>query len=173
MLEEWKDIKGFEGYYQVSNLGRVKSLARKVKDYRGTKQNSERMLRPKSKRIKNSYLIVCLSKDGVTTTHQVHRLVALAFLGDGYGKEVNHKNGIKSDNRAENLEWATRKENLTHAHRTLRRNNVPVRCVETGEVFISQTVAGEHYKTSATNICTNLGRKDRTVAGMHWERVAL
>lgn len=102
-LEEWRDIAGYEGKYQVSNLGNVKSLQRK-----------ERLLKPASN---GSYLFVVLSKGGESKMHYVHRLVAQAFIPNAMNKcDVNHLNCVKTDNRAENLEWATRRENLVHAH---------------------------------------------------------
>lgn len=174
MVEEWKDIKGFEGFYKVSNLGRVKSLSRVVNTYKGTKRNGERILKPKRKLMKNSYLTVCMSRKGMITTAQVHVLVADAFLPKPNCKvEVNHKNGIKSDNRAENLEWVTRKQNILHSARVLGQHGVAVRCVETNEVFKSQTQAAERYGIAAPNICTATKIRTRTCGGYHWERVKL
>lgn len=175
MVEIWKDIDGFEGFYQVSNLGRVKSLARVVNDYRGTgKHNKERILKPKRKNVANSYLTVCFSKYGTITTHQIHTLVARAFLGNpDAGQEVNHKNGVKGDNRVENLEWVSRRENIMHASRVLGYKNVPVKCVETGQVFISQTVAAEWCGNDSANICVATKRPTRTAGGYHWERAKI
>ena len=101
MKEIWKDIKGYEGMYQVSNLGRVRSLKYgKYKILKGTKSKG--------------YLQVRLSKNGYQTTYRIHRLVAEAFIDKIEGKNcVDHINGIIDDNRSENLKWCTVKENNT------------------------------------------------------------
>lgn len=109
MNEIWKDICGYEGKYQVSNLGRVKSL------YDG--HGNYRELIMKGRNEGHGYLKVDLSKDGKCKGIRIHRLVAMAFIPNPENKkDVNHINGIKSDNRAVNLEWATRSENLKHAY---------------------------------------------------------
>jgi len=119
-LEIWKDVVGFEGEYMVSNIGRIKSLDRTVtlKNHYQIKTRSvkERILRL-SKRSNNSpYYIVTLSG---RKSLLVHRLVAIAFIPNPLNKpQVNHKNGIKSDNILENLEWVTVKENAIHAIKT-------------------------------------------------------
>lgn len=108
--EMWKDIPGFEGAYQVSNMGRVKSLTRKVWNY--TKPGI--ILRPGAK--ENGYLHVGLSYGGKREKHaHVHRLVAQVFIPNPNNlPEVNHKNLNKADNRVENLEWCTSKYNKAH-----------------------------------------------------------
>ena len=104
MNEIWKDVNGYEGDYQVSSLGRVKSF----------KYGKEKILKPgKGSR---GYLTVSLSKNKKGKTIKVHRLVALAFIKNPQGKRtVNHINGVKADNRLSNLEWATDSENIKHA----------------------------------------------------------
>lgn len=111
--EIWKDIKGYEGYYQVSNLGNVKSLERYVPHERKTFEFiRERILKQHKKR----YCFVALSLNGKIKNLTVHRLVAKAFIPNPENKEtVNHISGNKHDNRVENLEWLTVEENNNHA----------------------------------------------------------
>ena len=106
--EIWKDAPGYEGRYQVSNLGKVKSL-----NYNRTCK--EVIL--KAGKDGRGYLRVVLRKDGNSITNKVHRLVMLAFVGKS-DLEVNHINGIKADNRFENLEYCSRSENIQHAYDT-------------------------------------------------------
>lgn len=110
--EIWKDFKGYEGLYQVSNLGRVKSLERTFLDKIGHKQHiKERILKPKTDR--NGYLRVGLSNgNGKPKTLSVHRLVCQAFHKNPENKpSVNHIDENKVNNTASNLEWCTVKEN--------------------------------------------------------------
>lgn len=121
-METWKDIKDYEGCYQVSNLGRVKSLERTVK--RGTNflPIKERIL--KSYINTDGYLMVDLRKDGKRKTTRIHRIVGEAFITNLENKpEINHKDGIKINNEPENLEWCTHGENIKHAFKSGLRNN--------------------------------------------------
>lgn len=124
MKEIWKDVIGYEGLYQVSNLGRVKGLKRESKHYKGgVRVYNERFLNPCLH--KDGYLKVGLIKDGINKQHSVHRLVCSSFIENIYNKpQVNHKNGVKTDNRLENLEWSTSSENHKHAYKIgLRHQN--------------------------------------------------
>lgn len=118
MEEIWRDIVDYEGLYQVSNLGRVRSLDRYVKTtpngIETTRLHKGKILTPKI----NRYAQVALSKNGVPSYHYIHRLVAIAFIPNPDNKpEVNHINGLeKLNNCVDNLEWATRKENEQHKH---------------------------------------------------------
>lgn len=106
MKEIWKDVVGYEGLYQVSNLGRVKTLPK-----RGHKSC---IMKPSLK--KDGYIRIHLSKNAISKTLYVHRIVAEAFLPRCNNKyEVNHINGIKTDNSVDNLEWVTRSRNQLHA----------------------------------------------------------
>ena len=119
MQEEiWKDIKGYEGLYQVSNLGRVKSLKRKYK-----KRYIDKEIIKKFSKIPKGYLRTGLSKNGIVKYYFVHRLVAEAFIPNYDNLPcVNHKDCNTANNMADNLEWVTYKENNSYKNHHLKRN---------------------------------------------------
>jgi predicted XRE-type DNA-binding protein len=114
MKEVWKDIPEYEGLYEVSNTGIVRS-----KD-RITPHGRFRKSQILSMHVNHGgYLRVALCKDSKKKFYSAHRLVALSFFGIDENKtQVNHKNGIKTDNRVDNLEWVTLSENMEHAYKT-------------------------------------------------------
>lgn len=110
--ETWKPVVGYEGWYKVSDRGRVC----RIKAYNTTRVG--RILRPIKD--KDGYYLVDLYKEGVRKHCKVHRLVLMAFAGfPEPGQEGNHKNGIKSDNYPDNLEWVTKSENGLHSRQVL------------------------------------------------------
>ena len=115
-IEIWKDVVGYEGIYQVSNLGRVKSLEKKFWSNKNNSFSINKEFIRKLSSTRKGYLRVGLMKDLKQKPFLVHRLVAIAFIPNLENKpEVNHINGIKNDNRVENLEWVTTKENVIHS----------------------------------------------------------
>lgn len=123
-MEEWKDIAGYEGLYQVSNLGRVKSLDRCVQRGNGIMKkqgrimNQTRLIR-KPEQGKAIYHTVLLSDSGMHKRYLVHRLVATAFISNPLQKDqVNHIDGNGENNNVSNLEWCDGKENMRHAWET-------------------------------------------------------
>lgn len=104
-MERWKDIKEYKGLYQVSSLGRVRSLPRNTTKGGIIKGNKSRF-----------YQSLCLSKNGYIKSYAIHRLVAITFIKNSDNKPyVNHKDGNKFNNRVDNLEWTTPSENKIHA----------------------------------------------------------
>lgn len=116
MEEEWRDIKGWEGHYMASSLGNIKSLDKTV----GAKHNYTREI--KGKIVKpcmgtNGYLYVGLCRNSVSKNHSVHSLIATSFLLNPLGKlQINHKDGVKTNNIVSNLEFVTQSENMQHSY---------------------------------------------------------
>lgn len=113
-FEEWRPIEGYEGSYEISSLGRVRSI--RV----WTNGLKPKVKKPNTHRL--GYKFIFLSKDAKPKNYYVHRLVAAAFIGPANGREVNHKNGDKTDNRVWNLEYTDRSGNMRHAAITMGVN---------------------------------------------------
>ena len=119
VAERWLPVVGYEGVYSVSDQGRV----RRERAFKGVW--SGRLLRTQPAHKRGGYPMLELWKDNARTRVYLHRLVALAFLGPPPPvHEVNHKNGVVSDNRVENLEWVTHTENAQHAVRVLKHGRM-------------------------------------------------
>lgn len=144
MEEIWKDIKGFEDIYQVSNYGNIKNLKYNTGSIR------------KSYLDRDGYPNIFLQVKNTRYRKFVHRLVAEAFIDNPHNLPcVNHKDGNKTNNNVENLEWVTHKENTIHAVKTGLMKNFgqrPIKCIELGLEFESVAAAARYFKCDHTTI---------------------
>lgn len=185
MEEEWRPVKNYEGLYEVSNLGRVRSLDKTVRAQSGVRVIKGRTMRLKVER--SGYLRVMLvSKVGQKgKTHYAHRLVALSFLSKKEKKdEVNHIDGNKKNNILSNLEWCTRSENELHAYKTglsriterhraalIKSRARSVRCIDDRREFETIESAGRFYGIRRGGINKVLSGARRLVGGRRFEYI--
>lgn len=141
-MEKWKTIGGYEGLYEVSNQGRVKSLERV--DCRGRKRK-ERVLKPQ--KLRTNHLLVCLYKNGLGKQFLVHRLVAQAFIENPDNlPEVNHRDENPSNNSAENLEWCTPKYNTNYGTGIQRMREKQLNSPSKSKCVYQYSIAGEFIR---------------------------
>lgn len=177
MNEIWKDIKDYEGLYQVSNLGRVKSLERLTTwQDRGRRIMPQRIMSLEVTR--QGYLRIMLAKEGTRTRFQVHRLVAAAFIQNPNNLPfINHKDEEKANNVVENLEWCTSQYNNTYNDRAIKANEWRRRKIiqyklngEYVATWESISKAARETKTNASNICECVnGNRNKTRNGFMWK----
>lgn len=167
MEEIWRDIKGYEGIYQVSNFGRIRSRYSKS----GKKLISEyHILKPVEQ--KTGYLRVTIGRKN----KNIHRLVAETFLNNFNNlPQVNHKNGNKKDNSLSNLEWVNNKQNAEHALRTglIKTKKIRMYNIKTGET-IDFNIRSDIEKYLQKKVCQDLitrccNKQRKTAYGMRWE----
>jgi NUMOD4 motif/HNH endonuclease len=166
-MKVWKAIAGFEGRYEVSSDGDVRSLntLEKVKNRWGGETARRRIGRTLApQRFPNGYLSVRLGRDNC---HLVHRLVAAAFIPGDQTLQVNHKNGVRDDNSAANLEWLTASDNHRHSYRELnRKKHALTRAVtltKAGQstAFPSELAAAKHLGVVAGSVCSAVTHNHR------------
>ena len=187
MKEIWKDIKDYEGIYQISNLGNIKSLDRPKRNYDiNTGMFTLVTIRGKIRKPRLTsfgYYTILLSKNGKRKWFFIHRLVAEAFVPNPDNLPfVNHKDENPQNNKVDNLEWCTAKYNSNYGTRNERvsktktnntYNTKPVKCVETGIIYPSTREAARQTGIRNTNI-SSCARKQygyKTAGGFHWEYV--
>lgn len=182
MREEWRNVAGYEGLYEVSNLGRVRSLDRKVRNRGGVALKRGRVLSQKT--AKNGRKVVNLWKDNAGKMFLVHRLVASAFLPNPDGlQEVNHKDEIVSNNEVGNLEWCDRKYNANYGTAKERAaekmkgrsfNEKPVDQYSLDGTFIKRHASAmKAAKAVGTTTNSGIGHcangRYKTAGGYRWE----
>ena len=172
MNEIWKAIEGYEGYYEVSIYGRVRSVDMVIEYSNGNKSKHKgRIL--KGETDKRGYKRVRLSKNDTTKKFQIHRLVAIAFIPNPDNKQfVNHIDENPSNNNVDNLEWVTGSENMRHGTIQQRLSDLkkkPIRCINDNKEFNSVNEASEYYEIERRLISGVLSGAKKTTYGLRFE----
>lgn len=175
--EVWKDVPGYVGYYQVSNLGRVRGLPRVVARGRGFLRIKGKILVPHENN--TGRLVVQLSRDGRLARWLVHRMVAIAFLPNPCNfPQINHLNGDPKDNRLDNLEWCNQSRNelhkiyeLGHVNDSLLSSPRKVMLVEQNKVFVSLGEASRKSGVPLYTLFSRLKSGEPDPDGNHWKYV--
>lgn len=161
--ETWKDIKGYEGIYQVSNLGKVRSFSRKYANY----GNEAKILKGLNNK---GYLRVSLSKNGKCKMFSIHRLVAETFIPNPNNYScVNHKDENPLNNNVKNLEWCSINYNCNYGNRNKKIsekqkniNNKIIKCIEIDKIYLSLNECARKMNIKAPNIWASINNYNRT-----------
>ena len=169
MEERWKEVFGYDVLYEISDSGRLRTKHHGRQGY----LNRYRYVEPVDNG--HGYLKFNFMKSGIQKTVYVHKLVADAFVENPNGyAEVNHIDENKANNRFDNLEWCTHKQNCNHGTRNIRSSKkkmMSVRCVETGQVFESIKAAAAYIGVANTALCNCLNKRSKSCCGKTWEYV--
>lgn len=159
LKEEWRDIPCFEGFYQVSNLGRIKILEKRVRIGNNTRIIKERIANPYIR--KNGYIKITLYKPSCTKNFFVHRLVAIAFIDNPNNYPIiNHKDENPSNNRMENLEWCTYQYNNTYGTcRQKRAKSIDYAKITANTDYAKRTANTDYAKRTANTDWESISRK--------------
>lgn len=172
-IEIWKEIPNYDGMYQVSNTGKVRSLSHYTRNNvnGGVRLTRGRIL--SQYKLPSGYLQVQLSKNESREKKYVHRIVADVFLNnDNDLSDVNHIDGNKENNSVENLEWCTHQDNQIHmVKRRMTKKAIPVLCVETGKLYNSMSEA-ERETGFDRHLIKNSCENGEVCNGFHWEVIA-
>lgn len=174
--ETWKEVRGYEGLYEVSDLGRVRSLGRECNSKNNSRQRKKARILVQEVTIHGYCRVRLFDAEGKAKHWPVHRLVMREFAGDS-NLQINHKNEIKTDNRLINLEYCTSKENCNYGTRNEKiggyQNNIPVKQMDTDgntlREFYSITNAAKFIGLSTTSIKLCCDGKLKTAGGYKWE----
>ena len=172
LMEEWKDIDGYNGLYKISNYGNIKSFRK------SSRSSNKEFYILSCKPDNNGYCTCVLNKDGIRKSYKVHRLVAKAFIPNPNNyTDVNHKDENKSNNRIDNLEWLSHKENMNYGHALdgLKqiRKKISVKQFTLDHILVKEwnciSDAAIYLKISVGNIVNCCKGRCKTVSGYIWK----
>lgn len=175
MQEIWKPIPGYEGYYEASSLGRIRSVDRYTHNGWGSYTYHKSQLM-KCRIVSNGYAHVKLTKNGQRSEPLVHRIIAVVFLPNPFNlPQINHRDGNKANNAVSNLEWCTGSDNQLHSRRILKRvcgkKRKPVICLETGIRYETAHHAARDMRLNPASIYYVCEGRNKHAGGFHFSYI--